>query len=149
WPADAGGIAPPARPGRLVRMQRLPHADGARQRQTCPSPGAVLGLGLRLVAGSRRPVADSGGRRDLLMTLTVQLFSRARDLAGAVPVKVPVPPGSAVAELRAAVLAACPALRELLPRCAVAVNEDFADDDLGVPLNAEIALLPPVSGGQS
>jgi molybdopterin converting factor small subunit len=29
----------------------------------------------------------------------------------------------------------------------LAVNEEFADDSLTVPVNAEVALLPPVSGG--
>jgi len=38
-------------------------------------------------------------------------------------------------------------LAGLLERCAVAVDNEFADDALTLPLQAEIALLPPVSGG--
>jgi molybdopterin converting factor small subunit len=40
-----------------------------------------------------------------------------------------------------------PALRDLLPRAAVAVNEDFADDDTPIPPGVEVAIIPPVSGG--
>jgi molybdopterin converting factor small subunit len=35
----------------------------------------------------------------------------------------------------------------LLSRSAVAVNEEFADDAVAIPAGAEVALLPPVSGG--
>jgi molybdopterin converting factor subunit 1 len=81
------------------------------------------------------------------MTLTVRLFARARDLAGAESVRVELPPGATVAVLRRLLAEAYPALAALLPRCAVAVDQDFADD--GRPLDGarEAALLPPVSGG--
>jgi molybdopterin converting factor subunit 1 len=82
------------------------------------------------------------------MTLTVQLFARARELAGSDALSVNLATGATVAELRTAVAAACPALRALLPRCAVAVNEDFADDEVSLFMNAEVALIPPVSGGE-
>ena len=36
---------------------------------------------------------------------------------------------------------------DLLEHSALAINNDFADDLLSVPFNAEVALLPPVSGG--
>ena len=81
------------------------------------------------------------------MTLTVQLFARARDLAGIDALEVVLPTGATVAELRTAMAVACPALRDLLPRCVVAVNDDFAQDDLELLMNAEVALIPPVSGG--
>ena len=83
------------------------------------------------------------------MTATVRLFARARDLAGVDRVSVPLPEGATAADLRRRLGAAYPALANLLPRCALAVNEEFAADDLPLPPGAEVALLPPVSGGGS
>jgi molybdopterin converting factor subunit 1 len=81
------------------------------------------------------------------MKVTVQLFARARDLAGASAVAVDLPDGATVAELRR-VLAACfPAIGPILDRSAVAVDNDFAEDSLVLPSSPEVALLPPVSGG--
>jgi len=83
------------------------------------------------------------------MMLTVQLFARARDLAGADALAVVLPTGATVGELRTAISQICPALRDLLPRCAIAVDEDFAGDDRSLFMNAEVAVIPPVSGGSS
>ena len=82
-----------------------------------------------------------------MMTITVRLFARARDLAGADFVAVDVPDKATVADLRKSLAHRVPALDGFLDRCAVAVNEEFADDDLAVPRDSEVALLPPVSGG--
>jgi molybdopterin synthase sulfur carrier subunit len=81
------------------------------------------------------------------MMVPVRLFARARDLAGTDLVNVELPQGATVADLRTKLGTACPALASLLPRSAVAVNEEFADDDEAIPSGAEVALLPPVSGG--
>ena len=81
------------------------------------------------------------------MTFEVRLFARAKDLAGAESVRVELPPGATVAELRRRLAAERPALAGLLTRCAIAVNDEFADDALTLPHTAEVAVLPPVSGG--
>jgi molybdopterin converting factor subunit 1 len=81
------------------------------------------------------------------MTIRVRLFARARDLAGIDVVTVDLPAGATVADLRARLGATYPALSPLLPRSAVAVNEEFAEDSVAIPPGAEVALLPPVSGG--
>jgi molybdopterin converting factor small subunit len=81
------------------------------------------------------------------MKVTVQLFARARDLAGASAVMVDLPEGATVADLRGALAANYPALGPILERSAVAVDNDFAEDGLVLPSSPEIALLPPVSGG--
>jgi molybdopterin converting factor subunit 1 len=81
------------------------------------------------------------------MTIRVRLFARARDLAGADVVTVELPAGATVADLRSRLGETCPALGPLLPRSAVAVNEEFAKDAVAIPAGAEVALLPPVSGG--
>jgi molybdopterin converting factor subunit 1 len=79
--------------------------------------------------------------------VTVRLFARARELAGADVLALDLHAGATVADLRRRLAEERPALRGLLDRCAIAVNDEFAEDDLTLPLRAEVALLPPVSGG--
>jgi molybdopterin converting factor subunit 1 len=81
------------------------------------------------------------------MHVVVKLFARAKDLAGADTVSVEVPDGASVRELRERLAAAYPALKGLLGRSALAVNDEFAGDATILSANAELALLPPVSGG--
>ncbi|HTK74913.1 MAG TPA: MoaD/ThiS family protein [Gemmataceae bacterium] len=82
-----------------------------------------------------------------MTTVTVRLFARSRDLAGADFLAVDLPSGATVSDVRRALAERVPALEAFLPRCAIAVNEEFADDSLAVPRDADVALLPPVSGG--
>jgi molybdopterin converting factor subunit 1 len=81
------------------------------------------------------------------MTVHVRLFARARDLAGADRVAVELPAGATVADLRRALAGRWPRLGDLLGRCAVAVDAEFAGDDRVLAPETEIAVLPPVSGG--
>ncbi len=81
------------------------------------------------------------------MKVEVMLFARARELAGAARVSLDVPDGATVARLREALAAAYPRLGEILPRCTVAVGGEFAREDEAIPAGAEVAVLPPVSGG--
>jgi molybdopterin converting factor subunit 1 len=81
------------------------------------------------------------------MTFEVRLFARAKDLAGAESVRVELPPEATVTDLRRRLAAEYPALAGLLTRCAIAVNDEFAEDSLALPDAAQVAVLPPVSGG--
>jgi molybdopterin converting factor subunit 1 len=81
------------------------------------------------------------------MKIKVQLFARAKDLAGGDAVTVTLPEGATVADLRRALAEQHPRLAALLPTSVLAIDNDFVDERLSVPLNAEVALLPPVSGG--
>ena len=80
------------------------------------------------------------------MALTVLYFAAARDAAGTGREELPRSPGT-VRDLRSALEARHPALARLLPRCRIAVDEQFADDDAPVPDGTEVAVIPPVSGG--
>ena len=82
------------------------------------------------------------------MQVRVRLFARARDLARADAVVLDLPGGATAGDLRRRLAEQHPALRGLLGRSALAVNNEFAEDALTLPLDAEVALLPPVSGGQ-
>lgn len=80
------------------------------------------------------------------MNHTVQLFARLRDLAGP-SVTVALPTGATVYDLRRALAASHPAIGPLLATSRVAVNHEFAADVDAVPDGAELAVIPPVSGG--
>lgn len=81
------------------------------------------------------------------MTVIVQLFARAKDLARTERLAVEIRPGATVQDLRREIAVICPALAELLPKSALAVNDEFARDEQGVSDQDRVALLPPVSGG--
>jgi molybdopterin converting factor subunit 1 len=81
------------------------------------------------------------------MIVVVKMFARAKDLAGADAVRVELPAGATVAELRRQLAAQVPALAGLLGRSAVAVDDEFAADGMMLREGVEVALLPPVSGG--
>jgi molybdopterin converting factor subunit 1 len=81
------------------------------------------------------------------MKVCVRLFARARDLAGQDTVHLEVAAPSTVGQLRRQLAAAIPALRTMLEHCGVAVGSEFANDAVVLPPKAEVAILPPVSGG--
>ncbi len=81
------------------------------------------------------------------MTCEVLLFARARELAGQGRLRVEVADGATVGDLRLALAVAEPRLVDLLRRSAVAVDQEFAGDEVVLESGSEIALLPPVSGG--
>lgn len=83
------------------------------------------------------------------MTVMVHLFAAARTLAKSDGLSMELPTGADVCRLREQLLAQCPALRELLPRCAIAVNLEYADDATTLKPGDELAIIPPVSGGES
>lgn len=81
------------------------------------------------------------------MKAIVKLFAGARELAGQEQIELDLPSTATVGELRAALLADCPALAPLLPHALFAINTNYATDETQVPDGAEIACIPPVSGG--
>ncbi len=81
------------------------------------------------------------------MNVTVLLFAQARERAGAARVTISLAPGARLADALEAIERAHPALAPLRPHLAVAVNGALAREHDAVPEGAELALLPPVSGG--
>ncbi len=79
-------------------------------------------------------------------SLRVVLFAGMAEVAGRSSLELPWS-GGTVAELRRAVLAACPAVGPLLERSAVALGDRYAGDDEALPAVADVAIIPPVSGG--
>ena len=81
------------------------------------------------------------------MNVRVLLFAGARELAGSGAVELNLPEPATVAELRSALAVQCPALGAILGRSAVAVDGRYAGPSDAVGPGAEVALIPPVSGG--
>jgi molybdopterin converting factor subunit 1 len=81
------------------------------------------------------------------MLVTVRLFARLREIAGAAEVPVDVPVGATAADAWTALALRHPELEAYASSVSCAVNEDYAR--LTAPLNDgdEVAFLPPVSGG--
>jgi molybdopterin converting factor small subunit len=81
------------------------------------------------------------------MQVSVRLFARAREVVGADVVSLVLPAGATAGDVRRRLAEVHPRLAPLLERSALAVNAEFADDALALPPDAEVALIPPVSGG--
>jgi molybdopterin converting factor subunit 1 len=79
--------------------------------------------------------------------MNVLLFARAKDLIGADCIDVEMPEQATIGDLRRRLTQLYPKLAGLLEKSAFAVNDEFADEATRIPSCAEVALLPPVSGG--
>jgi MoaE-MoaD fusion protein len=81
------------------------------------------------------------------MLVSVRLFAGLRERAGTDRLELELPEGARVADVLAA-MAGTP-VGELRPReCVVAVNREYAPADTPVSSGDEVALVPPVSGGE-
>ncbi|MBI1796261.1 MAG: MoaD/ThiS family protein [Candidatus Eisenbacteria bacterium] len=81
------------------------------------------------------------------VTITVLFFAQARDAAGRARATLDLPAGSRVSDALALLERAHPRLAPLRPHLAVAVGQKLAAGDAALADGAELALLPPVSGG--
>jgi MoaE-MoaD fusion protein len=83
------------------------------------------------------------------MTVTVRLFAILRERAGRDSIEVELEEGATVAKALEE-LSARPELSDLLGRLPVrmAVNRDYADPETRLASGDELALVPPVSGGE-
>jgi molybdopterin converting factor subunit 1 len=81
------------------------------------------------------------------MRVTVRLFARLRDLAGAGELVRDVAAPATVKTVWQTLVAEMPALREYESTMSVAVNADYAKMSAAVAEGDEVAFLPPVSGG--
>lgn len=81
------------------------------------------------------------------MTVRVQLFAIAKDLAQTSLIELSLVEGATVGDLRRALAARVPALASVLGNVLFAINAEYATDAIVVPPGAEVACIPPVSGG--
>jgi molybdopterin converting factor small subunit len=78
--------------------------------------------------------------------LRISLFAGMADAIGSRSVDLPWEGGTA-ASLRRRLAAEFPSIAPLLDRSAVAIGDGYVTDDSLVPCGADVAIIPPVSGG--
>ncbi len=81
------------------------------------------------------------------MRVTVRLFARLRDLAGAADLDRELPDGATALALWDGLAADFPDFEPYQATVSVAVNEEYARMDVALADGDDIAFLPPVSGG--
>ena len=81
------------------------------------------------------------------MRVTVRLFARLRDIAGAAELARDVETGATVRSVWQLLAAEFPELQPYERSISSAVNADYARLDTPLADGDEIAFLPPVSGG--
>ena len=79
--------------------------------------------------------------------VTTLFFATLRDRAGVRSVELQIPPQTNVAGFKSILVETFPALKGLVDHTLVSVNREYVFDESVIPNNAEIALFPPVSGG--
>ena len=81
------------------------------------------------------------------MRVTVRLFARLRDIAGAGDLSREVEVGATVQDVWRALVADFPEMARYESSISSAVNADYARMTVTIADGDEIAFLPPVSGG--
>ena len=80
------------------------------------------------------------------MTVNILAFGIAKDIFGASTIKVELTDAAFTADLKLALEQQYPRLKQLASYM-VAVNNEYAADELALDARDEIAIIPPVSGG--
>ncbi len=81
------------------------------------------------------------------MHIKLLFFATLRDRAGTRTAEIEVPDSFTVKGLKDQVAREYPALQPSMKTVLISINHEYAFDDTPIPANAEIALFPPVSGG--
>ncbi len=83
-----------------------------------------------------------------MQKIKILLFANLRERnGGGKYLEIEVPDGTTVRALKERIASQSPGLKDALPTALVAVDHEFAADETVIPVDAEVALFPPVSGG--
>jgi molybdopterin converting factor subunit 1 len=74
-------------------------------------------------------------------------FATIRDRAGVKTLEMDIPVDLTILGLKEKLAADYPNLKESMKSVLITINREYAFDEAVVPLNAEIGMFPPVSGG--
>jgi len=77
----------------------------------------------------------------------VRLFAVAKQVAGRESVEIDLPEGATIAQLRDQLGARVPLLAGIVGQMMFAVDVQYANDQTPIPPGADVACIPPVSGG--
>ena len=81
------------------------------------------------------------------MNVRVRLFAAARAAAGRDRLELRLPEGTTIGQLRRRLAVEIPQLSGLIEQAMFAVDTEYAGDGDEIPPNADVACIPPVSGG--
>jgi molybdopterin converting factor subunit 1 len=81
------------------------------------------------------------------VNVRVLLFASLREAVGAGELALALPSGARASAVLAELQRRWPERRQLIERCALAVNEEYANPDLSLRDGDTVAVIPPVSGG--
>lgn len=81
------------------------------------------------------------------MHVTIRLFARLREMAGAPEVRRDLPDGASVRTVWESLVGEFPGFDDYTRVVSCAVNEDYARMTTTLREGDEVAFLPPVSGG--
>lgn len=81
------------------------------------------------------------------MIVEIKMFAVGRQLAGQDVCRVEVGEGATIADVREALLESVPELKPMAAQLRLAMDAQYATDATPIESGAEIALIPPVSGG--
>jgi len=74
-------------------------------------------------------------------------FATLRDRAGTKSMELDIPSELTVQGLKNKISVEYPSLKESMSSVLITINREYAFDEAVIPLNAELAMFPPVSGG--
>jgi len=83
----------------------------------------------------------------IAMQIRVKLFAILKDAAGTGAFILELPEGATAGDVREPLIEQYPGLARYIPRVAFAVNQTYASIDVKLSPGDEVALIPPVSGG--
>jgi len=81
------------------------------------------------------------------MKIKIYFFATLSDYVGTKTVELEVPTGTTVAGLKELLIKKYPRMSSAQKSIMTAVNREYAAGEQIIPLDAEIAFFPPVSGG--
>ncbi|MBR62355.1 MAG: molybdopterin synthase sulfur carrier subunit [Dehalococcoidia bacterium] len=82
-----------------------------------------------------------------MISINIKPFARYREIIGEKDIVMNLPEGSSVSDLITDLVNKYPYLKPIESKIVVAVNYEYQDHDHLLRSNDEVALIPPVSGG--
>ncbi len=81
------------------------------------------------------------------MLIAVKLFAQLRETVGSDVATLDLPDGATIKMLRSRLSDQHPQVQALVARCLFSIDAEYASDADIIPPHAELACIPPVSGG--
>jgi molybdopterin synthase catalytic subunit len=82
------------------------------------------------------------------MQVRLLFFATLKDIVGSKQIQLEVPPGATVSDVLSHLETNYPRLKDYRPVVLTAINEEYVDQKTMVQDGDEVALFPPVSGGE-